>query len=160
LVCRLQTYDAWIISLTIRNELPHPFSQEAAAENNCLKASFKRRPRISVKPSQGVSLIKSYSNRKYKSRQVCLAAQSLNLEIQFLSAPMMPMMMTAVIAYFSMVYLLKTNVGGGGGSSAHGAKDGVTVTVLGTQIMLISFVTWALIVKNICGICMSSHIMQ
>jgi hypothetical protein len=68
------------------------------------------------------------------------------------------MMMTALNIYFVAIYFLKTTVRSVG-FSAHGARSGVTVTALGTQRMLISYVTCALIFKNMPGIFMFSHIM-
>jgi hypothetical protein len=46
------------------------------------------------------------------------------------------------------------------GSSAPSADTGVTGTELGTQGMLISFVTCALMIQNMSGRDMSSHVVQ
>jgi hypothetical protein len=144
LVCRLQTYGAWIVSLTIRNGLPHPFSQEeAAAGHICLKAFFRRRPRVSMTSSEGLSAIRSYSNRKSKLQQVLSASSESESED--------PVPISADDASERTFCDDVSSHVGSGGSSAHGTKSGVTVTLLGTQRMLISFVTWALMVTNIFG---------
>jgi hypothetical protein len=59
-------------------------------------------------------------------------------------------------AYFVMVYFLKKNVGCGE-CSIQGGKNRVTVTVLGTQRMLIPFVTWALMAEDMSGGCVQSY---
>jgi hypothetical protein len=102
---------------------------------------------------------KSYSKAKSRSQQVLSGSSESEVEVQFLSATMTIIIMTTLNAYFAVVYFLNTNVRSGG-ANAHCAKGGITVTALGTQIMLISFVTCALMVKNMSGRGMSSLVMQ
>lgn len=65
----------------------------------------------------------------------------------------MIMVMTTLNEHFAVVYFLETKVGSGD-PSERSARIVVTVTVLGIQRMIFSFVTCALIVKNMAGRCM------